>query len=72
MSFYKSSQVDHPLQALKTMVGANLNETQLQYLVNRTMQFMPEDENGNKKIAFQDFTKLVTNDQFVSRMFVSV
>lgn len=44
---------------LKMMVGQNLKDTQLQQIVDKTI--MEADKDGDGKISFEEFTKMVEN-----------
>lgn len=44
---------------LKMMVGGNLQDSQLQQIVDKTI--LDADEDGDGKISFQEFKKLVEN-----------
>ena len=46
-------------QVLKMMVGNNLKDTQLQQIVDKTIQFADKDDDG--KIDFEEFCALVGN-----------
>merc|ERR1712098_862171 len=53
-------------QVLKTMVGSNLKEEQLQQLVNRTVR--SADVNQDGKISFEEFCKIVGRNEFDKKM----
>lgn len=44
---------------LKMMVGSNLKDMQLQQIVDKTI--MEADKDGDGKISFEEFTKMVEN-----------
>jgi len=44
---------------LKSMVGNNLNDTQLQEIVDKTILEADEDKDG--KLSFEEFTKVFFN-----------
>ena len=45
---------------LKMMVGNNLSDVQLQQIVDKTI--LEADEDGDGKISFQEFSKVLIND----------
>ena len=54
---------------LKMMVGNNLNDTQLQQLVDRTIIKADEDMDG--KISFEEFWKMVQDLDVIERLVIS-
>ena len=54
---------------LKMMVGNNLNDTQLQQLVDRTIIKADEDMDG--KISFEEFWKMVQDLDVIERLTIS-
>ncbi|CAI2377346.1 unnamed protein product [Moneuplotes crassus] len=54
---------------LKMMVGNNLNDTQLQQLVDRTIIKADEDMDG--KISFEEFCKMVQDLDVIERLVIS-
>jgi Ca2+-binding EF-hand superfamily protein len=57
-------------QVLKTMVGNNLTEKQLQEIVDKTILYA--DKDGDGKISFQEFCDVVGNMDVPSKMFVEI
>lgn len=51
---------------LKMMVGGNLGEKELQQIVDKTI--MEADEDGDGKISFEEFKKLVENTDVSKKM----
>ena len=51
---------------LKSMVGGNLSDIQLQQLVDRTMAKADEDRDG--KISYEEFTKMVKNLEVAKKL----
>eukprot|EP00732_Lithocolla_globosa_P007624 Lithocolla_globosa_v1_NODE_9925_length_654_cov_164.742905.p1 type:complete len:174 gc:universal NODE_9925_length_654_cov_164.742905:577-56(-) len=57
-------------QVLKTMVGDNLKEEQLQQIVDKSI--LEADKNGDGKIDFQEFCDVVESGDFVHQFSVSI
>lgn len=57
-------------QVLKMMVGNNLKDTQLQQIVDKTIQFADKDEDG--MISFEEFCSVVGNTDIHKKMVVDV
>ena len=53
-------------EVLKMMVGSNLSDVQLQQIVDKTI--LEADEDGDGKISFQDFAKILSHADFESKM----
>jgi len=53
-------------QILKAMVGSNLNETQLQQLVDRTILKGDKDKDG--KLSYSEFTELTKETGFTDKL----
>jgi len=51
---------------LKMMVGNNLKDQQLQQIVDKTI--MEGDEDGDGKLSFEEFSKMVVNTDIVKQM----
>ena len=51
---------------LKMMVGNNLKDGQLQQIVDKTI--MEADRDGDGKISFEEFTKVVENTDIARQM----
>lgn len=57
-------------QVLKTMVGNNLTEKQLQEIVDKTILYA--DKDGDGKISFDEFCDVVGSMDVPSKMFVEI
>merc|ERR1711916_216076 len=53
-------------QVLKMMVGNNLTDIQLQQIVDKTI--IEADQDGDGRISFEEFTKIVANTDVDSKM----
>eukprot|EP00698_Gefionella_okellyi_P005204 TRINITY_DN14755_c0_g1_i1.p1 TRINITY_DN14755_c0_g1~~TRINITY_DN14755_c0_g1_i1.p1 ORF type:complete len:178 (-),score=37.32 TRINITY_DN14755_c0_g1_i1:91-624(-) len=53
-------------QVLRMMVGSNLNDVQLQQIVDKTI--IAADEDGDGKISFQEFLKMVEHTNVEGKM----
>jgi len=51
-------------QVIKMMTGSNLNDSQLQQIVDKTINYLDKDEDG--RISFEEFRILVTNRSTLS------
>ncbi len=51
---------------LKMMVGNNLKESQLQQIIDKTIR--DADKDGDGKISFEEFQKIVENTDIVRQM----
>jgi serine/threonine-protein phosphatase 2B regulatory subunit len=51
------------------MVGNNLSDVQLQQIVDKTI--LEADEDGDGKISFQEFSKVLTHTDLDNKMNVS-
>ncbi|KAL5463662.1 hypothetical protein EMCRGX_G032578 [Ephydatia muelleri] len=57
-------------QVLKTMVGSNLTEKQLQEIVDKTIYYA--DKDGDGKISFDEFAEVVGNMDVPSKMVIDL
>ncbi|KAL0488271.1 serine/threonine-protein phosphatase 2B regulatory subunit [Acrasis kona] len=57
-------------KVLKMMVGNNLSDIQLQQIVDKTI--LEADEDGDGKISFQEFAKVLTHTDLDNKMTVRV
>jgi serine/threonine-protein phosphatase 2B regulatory subunit len=57
-------------QVLKMMVGSNLKDTQLQQIVDKTIQI--HDRDGDGKISFEEFCAVIGNTDVHKKMVVDV
>lgn len=57
-------------QVLKTMVGNNLTEKQLQEIVDKTILY--SDQDGDGKISYQEFCDVVGNMDVPSKMVIDL
>jgi len=54
------------LDLLRMMVGANINDEQLEIIADRTLAESDEDEDGF--ISFEEFSKMIEKTDFQSKM----
>lgn len=57
-------------QVLKMMVGSNLKDTQLQQIVDKTIQI--HDRDGDGRISFEEFCAVIGNTDVHKKMVVDV
>ena len=57
-------------QVLKMMVGSNLNDTQLQQIVDKTILLADKDNDG--RVSFDEFCAVVGNTDIHKKMVVDV
>ncbi|RDD40309.1 Calcineurin subunit B type 1 [Trichoplax sp. H2] len=57
-------------RVLKMMVGSNLKDTQLQQIVDKTIIYA--DTDGDGKISFDEFCKVVASTDIHKKMVVDV
>eukprot|EP01134_Creolimax_fragrantissima_P002807 CFRG2807T1 len=53
---------------LKMMVGSNLQDTQLQQIVDKTIMY--SDQNGDGKISFEEFCQVIAHTEVEEKMVV--
>lgn len=56
-------------EVLKMMVGNNLSDVQLQQIVDKTI--LEADEDGDGKISFHEFSKVLNNTDLENKMTIS-